>query len=103
MRPTRLSVGTISRSISSHLPPIEGWKFANPVTFPVGLAKFVTNPLPSGSETDTNTNGIVRTYDWRIAVTTLEFDTIKSGDLLNNSIASARVRAGSSAAYRKSI
>jgi hypothetical protein len=34
-------------------------KFENPVTLPLGRAKFVTTPLATGSSTSANTIGIV--------------------------------------------
>jgi len=35
-------------------------RIVNPVMFPSGRAMLATNPLPIGSDTDTNTIGIVR-------------------------------------------
>jgi hypothetical protein len=49
-------------SISNHFSPIVGWKFANPVILPPGLAKSATNPLPIGSETETKTSGVVADF-----------------------------------------
>ena len=52
--------GAISFNSSSHLPPIEFSKLANPVRFLPGRAKLVTKPLPTGSPTRANTTGMVR-------------------------------------------
>jgi hypothetical protein len=57
---TRLTRGAISLSISSHLPPITVSTLVNPVMFPPGRGRPATNPAPTGSETTTNTIGIVR-------------------------------------------
>src|SRR5215471_3141785 len=53
----RLSPGAISESSSSHLPPIEASKLANPVTFPLGRSSRATMPLATGSLTFTKTIG----------------------------------------------
>ena len=42
--------GAISRSFSSHLPPIDAWKLAKPVSLPPGLARSATKPLPIGTK-----------------------------------------------------
>src|SRR5215211_890809 len=41
--PMRSICGAISRSFSSHFPPIEGWKLAKPVTLPPGRARSLRN------------------------------------------------------------
>ena len=51
--------GAISFNSSTHLPPIEDSKSANPVTLPPGRARLVAKPLAIGSATFTNTIGIV--------------------------------------------
>ena len=65
---TRLSLGAISESSSSHLPPSEGSKLAKPVTFPPGRSSRATRPLATGSIAVTKTIGIVRVSRWRATV-----------------------------------
>ena len=52
-------VGTISFRSSSRFPLIAGERVDNPVTFPPGRARLVTNPWPTGSTAATMTMGIV--------------------------------------------
>src|SRR5262249_219628 len=52
--------GAISFRSCSHFVGIIGSMLVNPVTLPPGSAKLATKPLPTGSETLTNTIGIVR-------------------------------------------
>ncbi len=58
--PTRIRCA-ISLSVCSHFPPMEGSKFARPVIFPPGRARFETMPIPSGSEIPTKTTRRDRT------------------------------------------
>ena len=75
----RVSAGATSLRCSSHLPPISGSKAVKPVRLPPGRPKLSTNPLPTGSPTDTNTTGIDRSTA-RIAITAgLLQTTISSG------------------------
>ena len=74
-----VSAGATSLRCSSHLPPISGSKAVKPVRLPPGRPKLSTNPLPTGSPTDTNTTGIDRSTA-RIAITAgLLQTTISSG------------------------
>src|SRR5215472_17330020 len=57
---TRASCGIISFSIDRYLPVMVAGKIVNPVMLPPGRAMLATNSLPIGSDTDTNTIGIVR-------------------------------------------
>ena len=59
MTAARLSLGAISESNSSHLPPSEASKSAKRVMFPLGRSSRSTMPLATGSLTFTNTIGIV--------------------------------------------
>ncbi len=51
--------GAISLSNSIHLPPIENSIAVNLVMWPPGRSRLVTNPWPTGVDTETNTIGIV--------------------------------------------
>src|SRR5262245_38582579 len=55
----RRTEGAICLRTSSHFPPIAGSKLWNPVMLPPGFEMFVTNPLPTGSDTWVKTTGIV--------------------------------------------
>ena len=57
--PTRVSLGTVSLSISSLL--VFTWvaKVESPVTLPPGRARLATKPSPTGSPTVTITMGMV--------------------------------------------
>ena len=103
MKPTRLTRGAISLSISSHFPPISASKIANPVMLPPGRAKLATKPLPTGSPTRTKRIGIVEVSFCRIAVTKLEVGTIRSGEALTSSLAKVRALSGSPPVHRMSI
>jgi hypothetical protein len=50
-------LAALSLSNSSHLPPIAGSKFVNPVRFAPGRARLATRPLPIGFATCKNTIG----------------------------------------------
>src|SRR5215467_12718055 len=65
----RLTRGAISLSNSSHLPAIAASPCMNPVMFPPGRGRPVTNPEPTGSETITNTMGMVLVSRCSAAVT----------------------------------
>jgi hypothetical protein len=56
---TRSVRGAISFRSSIHLPPISGSTKVKPVRLPLGCARLVAKPLPIGSETTTNTIGMV--------------------------------------------
>ena len=59
---TRLSLGAISKSSSSHLPPSVASKPLKPVTFPLGRSSRGTNPLATASSPATKTIGIVPVF-----------------------------------------
>ena len=103
MKPTRLTRGAISLSISSHFPPISASKIANPVMLLPGRAKLATKPLPTGSPTSTKRIGIVEVSFCRIAVTKLEVGTIRSGEALTSSLAKVRTLSGIPPVHRMSI
>src|SRR6516165_4261252 len=65
---TRATPGAICLSSSNHLPAIPGSITMKPVTFPPGCGKLATKPLPSGSETNAKTIGMVRVSCNRAAV-----------------------------------
>ena len=69
MTAARLTPGAISVSNSSHLPAIDASRLMKPVIFPPGRGRPATKPAPTGSETPTNTIGIVRVSRWSAAVT----------------------------------
>src|SRR2546423_4988393 len=59
MSATRASCGTISFNISRYFPAMLACSTVKPVMLPPGRAMLATNPLPIGSDTATNTIGIV--------------------------------------------
>src|SRR6516165_6554931 len=75
----RLSLGAISESSSSHLPPIEASNVANPVMFPPGWLSAATKPLATGSLTFTMTIGIIRVSRRTAAVAGLVLVAMMSG------------------------
>jgi hypothetical protein len=79
MTATRITVGAISFSISSHLPISEGSKLVKPVELPPGRAMLATNPLPKGSDTPTKTIGMVCVSRMSAAVAGVELLTSTSG------------------------
>ena len=75
----------------------------NPVISPPGREKLSTNPALTGSETPTNTIGIVRVCCLRAATTGVVSPTMRSGVRATSSFANARMRSGSPPAQRYSI
>jgi hypothetical protein len=69
----------MSLSNSIHLPLNDASMFMNPVIFPPGRGKLATNPLPTGSETTTNTIGIVLVSRCSAATTSVVCPRITSG------------------------
>src|SRR5437868_5501353 len=69
MRVARASCGTISFNISRYFPATLACRTVKPVMLPPGRAMLATNPLPIGSDTATNTIGIVRVACINAAVT----------------------------------
>src|ERR1700730_13074487 len=67
MTATCVTAGAASWSSWSHLPPTEKSTKSKPVMLPPGRARFVTNPWPTGSVTDTNTMGMVVVFCRRAA------------------------------------
>ena len=65
----RLIPGSISLSVSSHLPIIGNSNGVKPVMFPPGRAKLVTKPIPTGSITKQKTIGTVRVASFNAATT----------------------------------
>jgi hypothetical protein len=59
MSAARAMLGTMSLRVSIHLPLNDASRLMKPVILPPGCGKLATNPLPTGSETTTNTIGIV--------------------------------------------
>src|ERR1700730_8312214 len=59
MSAARVTRGTMSLSISIHLPLSDDSMLMNPVMLPPGRGRLSTNPHPTGSETMTNTMGMV--------------------------------------------
>src|SRR5713226_4168931 len=87
MSAARAARGTMSLSISIHLPLNDDSMLMNPVMLPPGRGRLATNPLPTGSETDTNTIGIVLVSRCSAATTCVVAPTIRSGCRLTNSFA----------------
>jgi hypothetical protein len=59
MTAARVMPGATCFSISSHFPIIDGAKFVKSVVLPPGRAMLSTKRLPTGSETPTNTIGMI--------------------------------------------
>jgi len=76
---TRASCGIISFSIDRYLPVMVAGKIVNPVMLPPGRAMLATNPLPIGSDTDTNTIGIVRVASISAVTTGVLWPRMQSG------------------------
>src|SRR5439155_24972326 len=79
MMAARTSCGTISFSIDRCLPVMVAGKIVNPVMLPPGRAMLATNPLPTGSATDTNTIGIVRVACMSAVTTGVLWPRMQSG------------------------
>src|SRR5215831_17124967 len=84
---TRFKPGAISVSNSNILAVIADSDVKKPVIFPPGCGSPATNPSPTGSETVTNTIGIVRVSRWSAAVTGVPCARITSGCRATNSLA----------------
>ena len=76
---TRVTLGAICLSSSSHLPLMPYSRFANPVALPPGRARLATKPLPTGSATAANTIGTVRVACCTGAMTEPPFARMTSG------------------------
>jgi hypothetical protein len=85
---TRLILGAICVSNSTHLPASWASKLIKPVIFAPGLGRLPTKPLPTGSDTITNTIGIVCVSLWSAAVTAVPFERMTWGREATNSFAS---------------
>ena len=97
---TRAMPGATSFSISSHFPVSDGSKLVNPVALPPGRAMLATKPLPIGSDTPTNTVGIVRVSRRSAAVAGVELPTRRSGLDATSSLAKRCAWSGSAGAKR---
>src|SRR5215472_8330294 len=60
MTATRVTLGATSLRIWSHFPINDGSKLVKPVMLPPGCGMLATKWLPTGSDTPTNTIGMVR-------------------------------------------
>ena len=87
---TRVTLGAISLSNSSHFPPILNSKFINPVTLPPGRAKLATYPAPTGSPRIGNTIGTVRETCSKVPTGPAPWARITSGASATNSSACLR-------------
>src|SRR5215510_9357262 len=76
---TRATRGAISFKSCSHFVGIVGSMLVKPVTLPPGSGKLATKPLPTGSETLTNTIGIVRVCCSSAAVVGVISENRRSG------------------------
>src|SRR5262249_26734357 len=92
MTATRVTLGAISLSNSTHLPPIPGSKLENPVTLPPGLAKLSTKPSPTGSAHIANTIGTVWVCSNTAFVSGVSLTRITSGFKATSSTAAASPR-----------
>jgi hypothetical protein len=99
----RLMVGAISVSNPSHLLPNWPSKLIKPVILPSGLGRLAIKPLPTGSDTITNTIGIVFVSLWSAAVTAVPCERITSGRDATNSFANICIRSTSPDVQRTSI
>jgi hypothetical protein len=91
MTAARAMPGAISLSSSSHLPVRDGSKLVKPVLLLPGRAMLVTKPLPTGSDTPTNTTGMVRVTFRSAAVAGVELPTRTSGRRPTSSLAKSCV------------
>src|SRR5215471_11878613 len=76
MSAARDASGTMSFKISIHLPLTEPSMLMNPVMLPPGRGRLATKPLPTGSDTVTNTIGIVLVSCWSAATTGVPDDEV---------------------------
>src|SRR5262249_46462722 len=79
-------------------PAMLACRMVNPVMLPPGRAMLATNPLPIGSETNTNTMGIVRVASISAVTTGVLWPTMQSGLSSTSSFAKACMRAESPSA-----
>jgi hypothetical protein len=98
IRATRASCGTISFNISRYFPAMLPRRTVKPVMLPPGRAILATNPLPIGSDTATNTIGMVCVACISAAVTGVLWPRMQPGLSSTNSFASASIRAESPSA-----
>jgi hypothetical protein len=87
MAVTRTMLGATCLSNCNHFPAMGGSKLLNPVMLPPGRAKLATKPSPTGSETATNTIGILKVACRSAAKTGVLLATSKSRFRLTNSVA----------------
>jgi hypothetical protein len=99
----RLSLGAISESNSTNLPPTEASQLAKPVTLPPGRSSRATMPLATGSPKPAKTIGIVGVSRRTAAVAAVVPVRMMSGRKPTNSCASAGTRLTSSPCQRRSI
>ena len=103
MTAARVTLGAISLSSSSHLPPKLYSNEVNPVTLPLGRARLSTIPAPTGSATSTNTIGTLRVACSNGATAAAPLVRMTSGERATNSEAYLRASAALPALQRKSI
>ena len=78
----RVTPGATSLRISSHFPINDGSKLVKPVMLPSGFGMLATKWLPTGSDTPTNTIGMVRVSRSSAAAAGVKLPTRISGLLL---------------------
>jgi hypothetical protein len=100
---TRVKLGAISLSSSSHLPLRPYSNAMKPVALPPGRAKLSTKPAPTGSRIVVNTIGTVRVACNSGPKLVLPGAKITSGPSASSSAAYLRTRLASPAAQRVSI
>ncbi len=91
----RLTPGTTSFIISSHLPIMGKSTYEKPVMFPPGRAKLTTKPCPAGSFTTEKTIGMLRIVFWSAAMTGVPVAATTSGGEFTNSATCSWMRARS--------
>ena len=82
---TRLTLGAISLSSSSHLVAVAGSKWVNPVTLRPGRARLSAKPSATGSDISGNTIGMVRVSFMSAEIEGGLLETITSGVSPSNS------------------
>jgi len=100
MTAARPMPGATCLSISSHFPTIDGAKLVKPVVLPPGRAMLATKWLPTGSDTPTNTIGMVRVSCSSAAVAGVELPTSTSGCKATSSLANTCAWSGLAGAKR---
>jgi hypothetical protein len=93
--PTRVTAGTTSFIISSHLPPVSASNELNPVMLPPGLAMLSTYPAATGSVTAINTMGIFLVADRTASNPIVLLAMMRSGAKSTSSLAYWLARLGS--------